>query len=57
MTNKYDGYSWIAVKKVKKYEMDQSKTWEERYCELSSKHWQQQFLLAMRLLSDNICLL
>jgi hypothetical protein len=31
----YNGYSWI---KVKKYVMDESKTWEDRYKELEKHH-------------------
>lgn len=31
----YSGYSWI---KVKKYKMDESKSWQERYKDLESHH-------------------
>lgn len=31
----YEGYSWI---KVKRYKMDESKTWEERYKDLDAHH-------------------
>lgn len=32
---KYEGYSWI---KVKRYKMDETKSWEERYKELEQHH-------------------
>lgn len=35
MSNKYDGYGWI---KVKKYRMDSSLSWEERYYQLDAHH-------------------
>ena len=31
----YEGYGWI---KVKRYKMDESKSWEERYKELDAHH-------------------
>ncbi len=31
----YEGYSWI---KVKKYKMDESLSWEERYKQLEAHH-------------------
>ena len=31
----YEGYSWI---KVKRYSMDATKSWEERYRELDAHH-------------------
>ena len=31
----YEGYGWI---KVKRYQMDPNKTWEERYKELDQHH-------------------
>ena len=33
--NEYDGYGWI---KVKKYVMDDSKSWPERYAQLEAHH-------------------
>lgn len=35
MSNNFEGYKWI---KVKKYTMDESKSWEERYKELEAHH-------------------
>ena len=35
MTTDYNGYSWI---KVKKYKMDESLSWEERYRQLEQHH-------------------
>ena len=32
--NDYSGYGWI---KVQRYEMDETKTWEERYRELEGQ--------------------
>jgi len=40
----YDGYGWI---KVRRYKMDQSKTWEEKYKELEQHHIEETtFLIA-----------
>lgn len=35
MTTDYNGYSWI---KVKRYKMDESLSWEERYKQLEQHH-------------------
>lgn len=35
MSNRYDGYGWI---KVKKYKMDETLSWEERYRQLEEHH-------------------
>jgi hypothetical protein len=35
MAENYDGYAWI---KVPRYVMDETKSWEERYCELDRHH-------------------
>jgi hypothetical protein len=35
MSNQYQGYGWI---KVKRYVMDESLSWEERYRQLEAHH-------------------
>jgi hypothetical protein len=38
MKEKYEGYGWV---KVKKYNMDESVSWEERYKQLENHHIQE----------------
>lgn len=42
MVESYDGFGWI---KVKRYVMDESKSWEERYKHLESHHEKEMLFL------------
>jgi hypothetical protein len=48
--SKYEGYDWI---KVKRYEMDESKTWEDRYRALEKHHVKETEFLINKLRDEN----
>lgn len=53
MKEQYEGYGWI---KVKKYKMDESLSWEERYKKLDEHHVQETSFLIdeVRKLADMV---